>query len=51
MARKAVEFGPENMRMIEKQILLETIDSKWREHLLTSGASALCGWVSQLCAT
>ena len=35
MARKAVEFGPENMRMIEKQILLETIDSKWREHLLT----------------
>ena len=35
MARKAVEFGPENMRMIEKQILLETIESKWREHLLT----------------
>ena len=35
MARKAVEFGPENMRMLEKQILLETIDSKWREHLLT----------------
>ena len=35
MARKAVEFGPENMRMIEKQILLETIDRKWREHLLT----------------
>jgi len=35
MARKAVEFGPENMRMIEKQILLETIDAKWREHLLT----------------
>ena len=35
MARKAVEFGPENMRMIEKQILLETIDGKWREHLLT----------------
>ena len=26
MARKAVEFGPENMRMIEKQILLESID-------------------------
>ena len=35
IARKAVEFGPENMRMIEKQILLETIDGKWREHLLT----------------
>ena len=35
MAQKAVEFGPETMRMIEKQILLQTIDSKWREHLLT----------------
>lgn len=35
MAKKAVAFGPENMRLIEKQILLQTIDSKWREHLLT----------------
>ncbi|NDR57479.1 preprotein translocase subunit SecA [Aliiruegeria sabulilitoris] len=35
MAQKAVDFGPENMRMIEKQLLLQTIDSKWREHLLT----------------
>ncbi|PSL18007.1 preprotein translocase subunit SecA [Shimia abyssi] len=35
MAKKAVAFGPESMRMIEKQILLQTIDSKWREHLLT----------------
>ncbi len=35
MAQKAAEFGPENMRMIEKQFLLQTIDSKWREHLLT----------------
>ncbi len=35
MARKAAEFGPENMRMIEKSILLQTIDSKWREHLVT----------------
>ena len=35
MAKKAVDFGPETMRMIEKQVLLETIDSKWREHLLT----------------
>ena len=35
MAKKAVEFGPENMRNIEKQILLQTIDAKWREHLLT----------------
>ena len=35
MAKKAVDFGPENMRMIEKQVLLETIDGKWREHLVT----------------
>ncbi len=35
MAQKAVEFGPETMRMIEKQFLLQTIDAKWREHLLT----------------
>ncbi len=35
MAKKAVEFGPENMRSIEKQVLLQTIDRKWREHLLT----------------
>ncbi len=35
MAQKAAQFGPENMRMIEKQVLLQTIDSKWREHLVT----------------
>ncbi|KRS19355.1 preprotein translocase subunit SecA [Roseovarius indicus] len=35
MAQKAAAFGPENMRSIEKQILLQTIDQKWREHLLT----------------
>ncbi|SIT80361.1 preprotein translocase subunit SecA [Pontibaca methylaminivorans] len=35
MAQKAAAFGPENMRNIEKQVLLQTIDSKWREHLLT----------------
>ncbi|UWP88949.1 preprotein translocase subunit SecA [Aliiroseovarius crassostreae] len=35
MAKKAADFGPENMRSIEKQILLQTIDTKWREHLLT----------------
>ncbi|MEX0284923.1 MAG: preprotein translocase subunit SecA [Paracoccaceae bacterium] len=34
MAKKAVDFGPENMRNIEKQVLLQTIDSNWREHLL-----------------
>jgi preprotein translocase subunit SecA len=34
MAQKTEAFGPENMRMIEKQILLQSIDGKWREHLL-----------------
>lgn len=34
MAKKAVDFGPDNMRLIEKQLLLQTIDSKWRDHLL-----------------
>jgi preprotein translocase subunit SecA len=33
-AEKAEAFGPDTMRTIEKQVLLETIDSKWREHLL-----------------
>ncbi|MEZ5674135.1 MAG: preprotein translocase subunit SecA [Thalassovita sp.] len=35
MTEKAEAFGAENMRMIEKQLLLQTIDAKWREHLLT----------------
>jgi preprotein translocase subunit SecA len=35
MASKAAQFGPEQMRNIEKQVLLQTIDQKWREHLLT----------------
>ena len=35
MAKKAVAFGADTMRNIEKQVLLQTIDSKWREHLLT----------------
>ena len=35
MADKTAAFGPETMRDIEKQILLQGIDAKWREHLLT----------------
>ncbi len=35
MAEKAAAFGPETMRNIEKQFLLQTIDGKWRDHLLT----------------
>lgn len=35
MAEKAEAFGPDTMRNIEKQVLLQSIDGKWREHLLT----------------
>ncbi len=35
MDEKAEAFGAETMRNIEKQVLLQTIDGKWREHLLT----------------
>jgi preprotein translocase subunit SecA len=35
MAAKAAQFGPEQMRSIEKQVVLQTIDAKWRDHLLT----------------
>ena len=34
MDEKLQAFGPETMRNIEKQLLLQTIDGKWREHLL-----------------
>ncbi len=35
MAEKAAAFGDDTMRSVEKQLLLQTIDAKWREHLLT----------------
>ena len=35
MADKAERFGDENMRTIEKQMLLQVIDNKWRDHLTT----------------
>ncbi len=34
MDEKLQAFGPVTMRSIEKQVLLQTIDGKWREHLL-----------------
>ncbi len=34
MAEKATAFGPDAIRTVEKQLLLQTIDAKWREHLL-----------------
>ena len=35
MAQKEEAFGAEAMRQIEKQMLLQAIDQKWRDHLLT----------------
>ena len=35
MHEKEEAFGPESMRTIEKQMLLQSIDSKWREHIVT----------------
>ena len=35
MSGKSELFGIENMRNIEKHFLLQTIDAKWRDHLLT----------------
>ena len=35
MADKAKAFGKEAMQQVEKQLLLQTIDTKWREHLIT----------------
>ncbi len=34
-AKKAAEFGANTMRQVEKQLLLQTLDHHWREHLLT----------------
>ncbi|SOH92792.1 preprotein translocase subunit SecA [Monaibacterium marinum] len=34
-ATKVAKHGPETMRSVEKQILLQTIDKEWRDHLLT----------------
>ncbi len=34
MADKLEAFGAESMQNIEKQVLLQTIDGKWREHIL-----------------
>ncbi len=34
-ASKAVEFGTENFRYIEKMVLLQQLDHLWREHIVT----------------
>ena len=35
MVEKTAAFGADTMRQVEKQFLLQTIDQKWREHLVT----------------
>ena len=35
MAQKVALYGPEVMRRIEKQVVLQTIDKGWQDHLLT----------------
>jgi preprotein translocase subunit SecA len=35
MAEKAVNFGPELMRMAEKSLLLQLLDQQWKDHLLS----------------
>jgi preprotein translocase subunit SecA len=35
MAEKTARYGAETMRAVEKQVLLQTIDRNWREHLIT----------------
>ncbi|MEL6582982.1 MAG: preprotein translocase subunit SecA [Pseudomonadota bacterium] len=35
MAAKAAQFGTDAMRSVEKQVLLQTIDKGWRDHLTT----------------
>ena len=34
MAAKAANIGPELMRIVEKSVLLQTLDHLWKEHLL-----------------
>ena len=34
MAERAANFGPELMRLLEKTLLLQTLDQYWKDHLL-----------------
>jgi preprotein translocase subunit SecA len=44
-AAKSAQFTPEIMRQVEKQILLQSIDQLWREHLITlDHLSKVIGW-------
>jgi preprotein translocase subunit SecA len=44
-AAKVARFSPDIMRQVEKQILLQSIDGLWREHLVTlDHLSKVVGW-------
>src|SRR5690606_14186346 len=44
-AAKVARYSPQIMRSVEKQILLQSIDSLWREHLVTlDHLSKIIGW-------
>src|SRR5689334_23956965 len=44
-AAKVAQYSPEIMRQVEKQILLQSIDGLWREHLVTlDHLSKVVGW-------
>ncbi|MCF4099492.1 preprotein translocase subunit SecA [Maritalea mediterranea] len=44
-AAKAAQYTPNIMRQIEKQILLQSLDGLWREHLVTlDHLSKVVGW-------
>jgi len=45
IAAKAAQYGPDIMRQVEKQILLNSIDGLWREHLVKlDHLSKVVGW-------
>ncbi|MCB1517797.1 MAG: SEC-C domain-containing protein, partial [Hyphomicrobiaceae bacterium] len=45
VAAKAAQYSPDIMRQVEKQILLNSVDGLWREHLVTlDHLSKVVGW-------
>ncbi len=45
IAAKAAQYGPEIMRQVERQILLNSVDGLWREHLVTlDHLQKVVGW-------
>ncbi len=45
IAAKSAQYGPEIMRQVERQILLNSVDGLWREHLVTlDHLQKVVGW-------